>query len=90
MQAERQKLLEEAKANVVAAQKKQKELYDRKHGKHDGFKVGDLVLRENLRRKKTKGGKLTDRYLGPYEILKVSPVHLIQSCLLFNLQSLIN
>ena len=58
MQAERQKLLEEAKANVVAAQKKQKELYDRKHGKHDGFKVGDLVLRENLRRKKTKGGKL--------------------------------
>ena len=45
-------------ANVVAAQKKQKELYDRKHGKHNVFKVGDLVLRENLRRKKTKGGKL--------------------------------
>ena len=76
MQAEREKLLEEAKANILTAQKKQlKELYDRKHGKHDGFKVGDLVLRENFRRKKTKGGKLTDKFLGPYEILKVSTVH---------------
>ena len=63
-------------SSLHAAQKKQKELYDRKHGKHDGFKVGGLVLRENFRRKKTKGGKLADRYLGRYEILKVSPVHL--------------
>ena len=90
MQAEREKLLEEAKANILAAQKKQKELYDRKHGKHDGFKVGDLVLRENFRRKKTKGGKLTDKFLGPYEILKVSTVHLKQSFLYRTLFNFIN
>ena len=41
---ERAQCLQEAKANIVAAQVKQKELHDKKHAKPELFQKGQLVL----------------------------------------------
>ncbi len=68
-----QQLLSQAKTNIIAAQKKQKELYDKKHAKPERYKVGQLVLKLNHLRKKTKGGKLKKRYTGPYNIISAKP-----------------
>ena len=62
----RQKQLEEAKTNIVAVQKKQKE---RKHHHPEVFSVGAVVKKEFLR-KKRKGGKLDAKWVGPYKIAK--------------------
>ena len=70
---QRARLLEEAKQNILQAQQKQKETYDRKHAKPDCYKVGQLVLKKDFTRKKRKGGKLDIRFLGPYAISKVLP-----------------
>ena len=68
LREERAQRLEEAKANIVAAQVKQKAEYDRKHAKAELFQKGQLILRKDCRRKKKKGGKLDARFLGPYVI----------------------
>ena len=34
------------------------------------YQVGALVLKKDFKRKKRKGGKLDDRWLGPYMISK--------------------
>ena len=65
---QRAKQLEEAKENILAAQAKQKEAYDKKHAKPDHFLKGQLVLKKDFTRKKRRGGKLDVRYLGPYII----------------------
>ena len=71
IEQERNLRLEEAKANILKAQKKQKEQqYDKKHAKPDLFKKGQLVLKKDSHRKKRKGGKLDKRFLGPYIIHK--------------------
>ena len=70
VEQERNRRLEEAKENIVKAQKKQKDQYDKKHAKPDLFKKGQLVLKKDFRRKKRKGGKLGMRFLGPYVIHK--------------------
>ena len=63
------KMVEEVvKHNIQAAQKKQKEYYDRKHGAASCFTVGSTVLKKDFRRKKRKGGKLDYRWEGPYTI----------------------
>ena len=67
---ERVEHLEEAKTNILAAQKKQKEYYDRKHAKPHLFEKGQLVLKKDFKRKKRKGGKLHARFLGSYVINK--------------------
>ena len=73
LQNERQKRLEEAKANILAAQEKQKDHYDRKHACPECYQVDALVLKKDFLRKKRKGGKLDHRYVGPYKILKILP-----------------
>ena len=65
--------LETAKQNILVAQQKQKENYDQKHAKPVRFQVDQVVLKKDFTRKKTKGGKLKERYLGPYTITKVHP-----------------
>ena len=50
--------LEEAKQNIVEAQKKQKEVYDQKHANPERYKVGQLVLKKDHTRKKRKGESL--------------------------------
>ena len=63
LQKEQQKRLEEAKANILAAQEKQKDDYDRKRACPECYQVDALVLKKDFLQKKRKGGKLDDRYL---------------------------
>ena len=65
---ERRVRLESVKANIVLAQKRQKEQYDRKHSNPEVFAVGSLVLKKDFTRKKRAGGKLDHRWIGPYQI----------------------
>ena len=69
----RMKQLEESKQNILKAQNKQKEMYDKKHANPMHYKVGQLVLKKDFTRKKRKGGKLEARFLGPYTIHSVLP-----------------
>lgn len=66
----RQDLLEKVKSNIIRAQKKQKEHYDKKHSSSTVFKSGVRVLKKDFTRKKRKGGKLDPKWLGPYLIVK--------------------
>ena len=66
-------ILEEAKGNIIAAQLRQKKAYDRKHCKPGHYQCDQLVLLKNFKRQKVKGGKLMERYLGPYTIMNVLP-----------------
>ena len=70
LEEKRAQRLEEARANILAAQVKQKEQYDRKHAKPELFPKGQLVLKKDFRRQNRKGGKLSVRFLGPYIIQK--------------------
>ena len=47
--------------------------YDRKHANPELFKEGQLVPRKDFTTKKTRGGKLKERFLGPFTICKVLP-----------------
>ena len=69
----RQEILELAKSNILEAQNKQKAFFDRKHANPQLYTEGQRVLKKDFTRKKTKGGKLRERYLGPYTITKVLP-----------------
>ena len=62
--------LEQAKTNIVAAQEKQKQAYDRKHCTNpEVFSLGAVVLKD-FTRKKRKGGKLDSNWVGPYTITR--------------------
>eukprot|EP00731_Ephydatia_muelleri_P025726 Em0017g809a len=63
----REKLFEATGLNISLAQREQKELYDRKHNPNE-LQVGTTVLNEKTRQKHRKGGKMDDRWLGPYPI----------------------
>ena len=55
--------------NVDKAQQKQKECYDSKHMVGNCYNVGSLVLKKDFLRKKRCGGKLDNKWLGPYMII---------------------
>ena len=63
----RQKAFKEVEANIEAAQKSQKETYDRKH-QAQVLPEGTEVLLENTYQKQRKGGKMDPLWLGPYTI----------------------
>jgi len=65
----RKKAFDKAECNIECAQRKQKELYDRKH-QPDELPDGSLVLVENTAQKQRKGGKLCPAWLGPYSVSK--------------------
>lgn len=65
----RQEVLDRAKANIIKAQQKQKETYDRKHSCPEVYQIGSVVLKKDFTRKKRKGGKLDTKWLGPFRIL---------------------
>ena len=69
----RQQVLEQAKTNILQAQAKQKEQFDKKHANPQCFQIDQQVLKKDFTRKKTRGGKLKERYLGPYLITKIMP-----------------
>ena len=47
----RQELCDQVKENIKEAQKKQKEVYDRKHADPPKYAVGTIVLKKDFRRK---------------------------------------
>ncbi|KAL5501981.1 hypothetical protein EMCRGX_G008666 [Ephydatia muelleri] len=63
-------LLEEVQKNIISAQKKQKEQYDKKHSKAVFYSAGTHVLKKDFRKKKRKGGKLDFPWVGPYLITR--------------------
>lgn len=63
----RERVFKTAECNISAAQRKQKETYDRKHQPEE-IAVGRQVLLENTQQKQRKGGKLQPAWLGPYVI----------------------
>ena len=71
MEAARKSTLEQAKKNIVAAQQKQKEIYDKKHCTNkEVYSVDAMVLKKDFTRKKRKGGKLDSKWIGPFKITK--------------------
>ena len=63
----RERAFKQAEENILNAQKKQKELYDRKH-QSKVLPVGARVMLENTYQRQRKGGKLEPIWLGPYTI----------------------
>ena len=63
-------LLEEVQKNIISAQKKQKEQYDKKYSKAVFYSAGTHVLKKDFRKKKRKGGKLDFPWVGPYLITR--------------------
>ena len=57
-----------AMQNIVRAQERQQKQYDRKHNTNTMLKVGDKVLKENSRNQHRMGGKLDNRWTGPFII----------------------
>ena len=53
--------------NISESQRKQKKVYDRKH-QSTILSVNTMVLMKNSCQKQRKGGKMDDRYTGPYFI----------------------
>ena len=66
----RQELYDQVKENIKEAQKKQKEVYDRKHTDPPIFTVLTIVLKKDFHRKKRKESCLDHRWIGPYKIVK--------------------
>ena len=64
------KVAQIVKENILTAQKHQKQVYDRKHHNPATFKVGALVLRKDMKRKKRAGGKMDYKWQGPYKVVK--------------------
>ena len=55
------------KANVAAAQQRQKKHYDVRH-QEGSFKAGQMVLLQNKKKLSRKGDKLASNWTGPYEV----------------------
>ena len=79
-----QQVFEVADERIKTSQIKQKEQYLKRKGliTYD-FKVGDKVLRRNMKQKTRKGYKSEDRWLGPYIIIELTKT----TCCLKNYKS---
>ena len=58
--------LQKVAKNIKVAQIKYKKQHDKKHAKPSEFYIGQLVLKKDFTREKTKGGKLSCTYVGPF------------------------
>ena len=69
------KVQEEAKAVLEKAQKEIKKFANRKHGKEEEYRVGDLVLLSTKdlkwQMKERKSEKLTECFVGPYKVKRI-------------------
>eukprot|EP00731_Ephydatia_muelleri_P014878 Em0008g598a len=72
--------LQEVAKNIKVAQIKYTKQYDKKHAKPSEFYIGQLVLKKDFTRKKTKGGKLSCRYVGPFTITRVKSRGVYELC----------
>ena len=67
----KQEILEKAKETIIRAQQQQKEVYNRKHYSPEVYKLGSVVLKKDFSRKKRKGGKMDEKWLGPFTIVGI-------------------
>ncbi|KAI6658293.1 hypothetical protein LOD99_15562 [Oopsacas minuta] len=73
MKRDQQESFSHAGENLINSKKRMKRQYDKKVNPiATQFAVDDDVLIENMCRKKSKGGKLQDKWIGPYPIKEVS------------------
>ena len=76
------KIQEEAKAALGKAQEEMKRFGDRKQGKGEEYKVGDLVLLSTKDLKWQMKGrrleKLTERFVGPYKVKGIISSNVIE------------
>ena len=71
---------QQAGLNLAKSKEVMKKQYDKKVNPiTQNIKVNDEVFLENMCKKKSKGGKLQDKWIGPYPITKVSS-HNLQVC----------
>lgn len=56
---------------IILLKTKQKVQYDAKHSKAKVFEKGDKVLMRDMQRKKRKGGKLGQKWVGPHYCWKI-------------------
>ena len=69
----RNSIHEKASVNIKNAQARQKRDYDRRHSSGENqVRIDDKVLLWNDRRQDRKGGKLSNRWLGPYVVKNVN------------------
>ena len=68
----RRTIADDAADNIKAAQKKQKRDYDRRHTSITKIKVDDIVLLKNSKQFDQKGGKFSQKLLGPYTVMNIS------------------
>ena len=59
--------------NISQAKETQKKRYDARHNFENKIKSGDKVLVINSSRVHRMGGKLSPRFLGPYEVVEILP-----------------
>jgi len=73
---------EKAKVALRKVQEEMKKYADRKRGKVDNYKVGDLVilstkdLKYQMVRRRTE--KLTKRFIGPYKVKKIVSLNMVE------------
>lgn len=67
----KQSIFPEVDRNIKLAQAHQKKNYDRRHVASP-FSIGDLVLKKNMKNKHRMGGKLDEKWLGPYVVCGVT------------------
>eukprot|EP00731_Ephydatia_muelleri_P006450 Em0003g698a len=68
---QRLKTLTMAKMLIQKAQKKQRDVYDRKHSLPNSFSIGEFVLKKDFKTKKEGWKELETRYVGPYMIMTI-------------------
>ena len=67
----KQSVFPEVGKNIQQAQAHQKRNYDRRHAAAK-FEIGQLVVKKNMKNKHRMGGKLDEKWLGPYVICGVT------------------
>ena len=59
------------KEEHTCSTKEAKKAYDKKHANPELFETNQLVLKKDIKRKRRRGGKLEQRYIGPFVVSAV-------------------
>ena len=68
----RTSIKDDSAENIKDEQKKQKRDYDRRHMSNPAITVDGMVLRKNNKPIDWKGGRFSQKWLGPYTVTKIS------------------
>ena len=68
--------------NISMAQVSQKKYYDIRHSRNFKFAKNDIVIKFLPRNSQRKGGKLDDKFSGPYVIDEITDLGIVRLCML--------